>query len=69
MARPRGCNDAAVTAEERERARAMLDLEEGLGDVPTVDAAGARVLLRSARRIAIVGASADPFRPSHGVMR
>jgi predicted CoA-binding protein len=34
-----------------------------------LDEAGAVALLRSARRIAVVGASPDPLRPSHGVMR
>lgn len=33
------------------------------------DDAGMRALLTDTRRIALVGASADPARPSHGVMR
>lgn len=57
-----------MTAEERARARAQLDLEEGRGPVPVLDADAAVALLAGARRIAIVGASADAFRPSHGVM-
>jgi predicted CoA-binding protein len=47
----------------------MLDMQEGTGSVPILDAAEAKELLRGARRIAIVGASADPARPSHSVMR
>jgi len=58
-----------MTADERARARAILDLQEGRGPVPTLDDAGIADVLRSTRRIAIVGASADPGRPSHGVMR
>ncbi len=58
-----------MTAEERARARAMLDLEEGRGPVPVLDERAIAELLRSTRRIAVVGASADPSRPSHGVLR
>jgi uncharacterized protein len=58
-----------MTAEERRRAREMLDLQEGTGPVPVLDADGALALLRSARRIAIVGASANPDRPGSFVMR
>ena len=38
------------------------------GDVPVASAEEARAILRSARRVAIVGASNDPARPSHRVM-
>jgi predicted CoA-binding protein len=55
--------------DERLIARYMLDLEEETGSVPILDATEAAALLRRARRIAIVGASADPARPSHSVMR
>jgi predicted CoA-binding protein len=58
-----------MTADERERARAILDLQEGRAPVPLLDDTGIAELLGSARRIAIVGASPDPGRPSHGVMR
>jgi hypothetical protein len=47
----------------------VLDLQEGRGDVPILDDVAAREVLRTARRIAIVGASPDPGRPSYGVMR
>jgi hypothetical protein len=50
--------------EEFERARAFLDLEEGRGPVPVLDADAARATLAAARRIAIVGASPSPERPS-----
>ena len=57
-----------MTAEERKRAADVLDLQEGRGDVPLASTAAARALLRRARRIAIVGASPDPARPSNDVM-
>jgi len=47
----------------------MLDAQEGTGPVPLLDSPAAGDLLGSARRIAIVGASSNPMRPSHGVMR
>ena len=37
--------------------------------MPTLDDAAIADLLRASRRIAIVGASADPGRPSYGVFR
>ncbi|MGH2475327.1 MAG: CoA-binding protein [Candidatus Limnocylindrales bacterium] len=37
--------------------------------MPVLDEAGIADLLRSSRRIAIIGASADPGRPSFGVFR
>jgi uncharacterized protein len=37
--------------------------------IPVLDASGALDVLRTARRIAIVGASPNPWRPSHSVMR
>ncbi|MGZ6258364.1 MAG: CoA-binding protein, partial [Candidatus Limnocylindrales bacterium] len=58
-----------MSAEERRRAREILDLEEGRGPVKLLDAAGIGDLLRASRRIAVVGASADPGRPSFGVFR
>jgi predicted CoA-binding protein len=53
---------------ERDRARDQLDLEEGTGPVPVLDVVAARALLAAARRIAVVGASPRPGRPSHDVM-
>src|SRR3954453_19782952 len=47
----------------------MLDLQEGRGRVPILDLDGSLALLQRARRIAIVGASPDPARPSNSVMR
>jgi uncharacterized protein len=39
------------------------------GETPVLDTSGALEVLRTARRIAIVGASPNPWRPSHSVMR
>jgi len=47
----------------------MLDAQEGTGPVELLDSPAAGALLESARRIAVVGASSNPMRPSHGVMR
>lgn len=46
----------------------MLDLQEGRWPVPLLDDDGIADLLRHSHRIAIVGASADPARPSHDVL-
>lgn len=58
----------ALRRAERERVRAILDLQEGRGDVPLLDDDGIADVLRRARRIALVGASSKASRPSHGVM-
>ncbi len=51
-----------------DRVRALVDLHEGRAPVPVLDDAGIALVLRQARRIAMVGASSRPARPSHGVM-
>lgn len=53
----------------RRRARQILDLEEGRVTVPLLDGAGIERVLRGARRIAVIGASSSPARPSWGVFR
>jgi hypothetical protein len=58
-----------VTAEERARAREQLDLEEGRGSVPLAGDDAIEALLRTSRRIAVIGASSKPSRPSFGVFR
>jgi predicted CoA-binding protein len=55
--------------DDRRRTRDLLDLQEGTGPVPLLDAAAAVAALRAARRIAVVGASVVPSRPSNGVLR
>ena len=49
--------------------RQILDLQEGRGPVPFLDEAALEPALRATRRIAVVGASSNPFRPSFGVFR
>lgn len=58
-----------MTAEERARAREMLDLEEGRGSVPLAGDDAIEALLRTSHRIAVIGASSKPSRPSFGVFR
>jgi predicted CoA-binding protein len=55
--------------DERARARDILDAQEDTGPTTTLDLDGALELLTRSRRVAVVGASPDPGRPSHGVMR
>lgn len=52
-----------------ERVRAMVDVAEGRSPVPLLDDDGIDELLRSARRIAVVGASSRSGRPSLNVFR
>jgi predicted CoA-binding protein len=47
----------------------MTNDRPGAGSVRLLDDAGIFELLRSARRIAVVGASSNPARPSFGVFR
>ncbi len=54
---------------ERDRVAALLDLQEGRPSVPLLDAEGIAELLRSHPRIAVIGASSSPFRPSNGVFQ
>jgi uncharacterized protein len=56
-----------VTADDQ-RVRDLLDVEEGRLDVPVLDAVGIATLLRATRRIAVIGASGNPSRPSNDVM-
>ncbi len=51
------------------RTRAFLDLQEGRGPVRLLDDDGIEIVLRATRRIAVIGASSDPARPSFGVFR
>ena len=47
----------------------VLDAQDGSGPVPLLEGNEPALLLGRTRRIAMVGASPDPGRPSHGVMR
>jgi predicted CoA-binding protein len=54
---------------DRKIAWDLLDAQEGTGPVPLLQGDEPARLLGRTRRIAMVGASPDPVRPSHGVMR
>jgi uncharacterized protein len=54
---------------ERQRTIAYLDLAEARGPVPLLDDDAIADVLRSTRRIAVVGASSNEARPSFGVFR
>jgi uncharacterized protein len=58
-----------MTSKERARTRDILDLQEGRGPVRVLDDTEIIDVLRRARRIAVVGASANPSRPSYAVFR
>jgi uncharacterized protein len=47
----------------------LIAVQEGRFDIPLLDDAAIRELLTSSRRIAVVGASPRPGRPSYGVLR
>jgi uncharacterized protein len=55
--------------DDRTRALDILDAQEGTGPVPILNGEEPAALLARARRIAMIGASPNPLRPSHGVMR
>ena len=62
-------SDSAARRRERNSWTADLaDLEAGRIGFPVLDREGIRDLLATPRRIAIVGASPNPTRPSHGVL-
>jgi predicted CoA-binding protein len=56
-------------AADRLRAAAILDAQEGRGSVPLLADDGIATVLRTSRRIAVVGASSKESRPSFGVFR
>ncbi|HET7828056.1 MAG TPA: CoA-binding protein [Candidatus Limnocylindrales bacterium] len=55
--------------EDRDWLATLIAVQDGRFEIPLLDDAGIRALLRSAPRIAMVGASSNPIRPSHGVMQ
>lgn len=66
-----GVHSPDLTARQRERSAwtaDLLDLEAGRIGFPVLDREAIRSLLASKPRIAIVGASPNPIRPSHGVL-
>ena len=55
-------------SDDREWIATLIAVQDGRSPVPLLDDEGIRALLLSRPRIAIVGASANPARPSNGVM-
>jgi predicted CoA-binding protein len=64
-------DEARMTAgrDDRDWLATLIAVQEGRFEIPLLDDAGIRDLLRSRPRIAMVGASSNPGRPSHGVLR
>lgn len=63
--------DSDSTERRRERATwtaELLDLEAGRMPFPLLDRSAIRTLLEGRPRIAVIGASPNPTRPSHGVL-
>jgi uncharacterized protein len=58
-----------MSVDDRRRARDLLDLEEGRAVVPVLGDDGIDAILRASHRIAVIGASSTPSRPSFGVFR
>jgi predicted CoA-binding protein len=58
-----------MTPDERSRTIAYLDLQECRGPDALLGEDGIRELLATSHRIAVIGASDDPRRPSHDVFR
>src|SRR5512146_872663 len=54
---------------EARRIRELIDFQEGRLGLPVLDEYAIEELLRTSRRIAVVGASSNPSRPSNGVFR
>jgi len=54
---------------DKDRVADLLDLDAGRLGVPFLDETGIRTLLAGRPRIAIVGASPNPWRASNGVLR
>jgi hypothetical protein len=53
--------------DEGRRTAEFLDVHEGRGPFDLLDETGIAALLAQSRRIAMIGASSNPARPSHGV--
>ena len=54
--------------DDRDWLATLIAVQEGRFPIPLLDDDGIRDLLRSNPRIAMVGASSNPGRPSHGVL-
>jgi predicted CoA-binding protein len=61
--------DVTLDDTDRDRIATLIEVQEGTFGLPLMDDAAIRQLLERRPRIAIIGASAKPGRPAHGVMR
>lgn len=71
---PGSTSDSASDSQRRrdreaQRIRELIDFHEGRLAVPVLDEGGIAELLGSSRRIAMIGASSNPMRPSNDVFR
>lgn len=64
----RSAGEPAARPRDAIEIQELIDFQEGRLDVGALDDAGIAELLRTSRRIAIVGASSRSWRPVHGVM-
>jgi hypothetical protein len=64
-----GLESRARREREAQRLRELIDFEEGRLAIPVLDANATRELFRRARRIAVIGASSNPTRPSNDIFR
>lgn len=67
--RARSGDSAAERDPETVRIRDLIDFEDGRLDVDVLGDAEIADLLRTSRRIAVIGASSKPHRASNGVLR
>jgi uncharacterized protein len=62
-------DETAARVHDHDRVAAILDAQEGRPPVRLLDDAGIEAALWTTRRIAVIGASSNPGRPSFGVFR
>lgn len=68
MTAGRARDDVGDPPRNRSAIQELIDFEEGRLDLRVLDDAGVAELLRTSRRIAVIGASSKSWRPVHGVM-
>jgi uncharacterized protein len=66
---PAATDSRARREREDARIRELIDFQEGRLPLTVLDAAGIRSMLTTSRRIAMLGASSNPTRPSNDVFR
>jgi predicted CoA-binding protein len=66
---PAGADSRNRREREAQRLRELIDFEDGRLAIPVLDGTGIRELFRTSRRIAVIGASSNPLRPSNDIFR